>query len=76
MKFSPINNVEVTLENEEMETIRKTQKILSEIIDEMLKTSLNIAECQDDEGIYNLDKEVLLDVLRILDYLQYIQNIC
>lgn len=76
MKFSPITSIEVTLDMKEIETIRGTQKILSEIIDKMSETSLNTAECQIYDDIYNIDKEELLEVRHTLDILKCIINIC
>lgn len=76
MKFTPVTSAEVALENEEIENIRGTQKILSEIIDKMLQTSLIIAECQAHEDIYNIEQEELLEVWRTLDLLKNITNIC
>lgn len=76
MKFTPITCIEASFDNEEVETITAVQRLITTITEEMRKTSLYIAECQDYDDVYNIDFDELTALNFTLERLKYLNNIC
>lgn len=74
MKITPITCMEVSLDKEEIETLKKTQEIIMELIRTMKENSLAVAECRDDDTFY-IDTGELIQMKIYLGMLKEIKQI-
>lgn len=74
MKITPITCMEVSLDKEEIETLKKTQEILLTFIRTMKENSLAVAECGLDDTFY-IDASELTQMNFSLGMLKEIKQI-
>lgn len=74
MKITPITCMEVSLDKEEVETLKKTQEIIMELIRTIKENSLAAAECGYDDTFY-IDASELAQMNFSLGMLKEIKQI-